>query len=135
VARKCKSGAVFIIHGQTWKVINVNEEKLTIEAKEIEIKSQMGMKIEAGQALEQKGMEVKTEAQTTLEAKATSVEIKTFNEVEEAYAYSEGEDDRTLESWKREHWTYWTRKSKKLGFTMKENLPVICENFELIYPK
>lgn len=31
VARKCKGGTVFIIHGQTWKVINVNEEKLTIE--------------------------------------------------------------------------------------------------------
>ena len=31
VARKCKSGTVFIIHGQTWKVINVNEEKFTIE--------------------------------------------------------------------------------------------------------
>jgi ATP-dependent Lhr-like helicase len=31
VARKCKSGTVFIIHGQTWKIINVDEEKLTIE--------------------------------------------------------------------------------------------------------
>ena len=31
VARKCKSGTVFIIHGQTWKVISINEEKLTIE--------------------------------------------------------------------------------------------------------
>jgi ATP-dependent Lhr-like helicase len=31
VARKCKSGTVFIIHGQTWKIINVNEEKLSIE--------------------------------------------------------------------------------------------------------
>ncbi len=31
VARKCKSGTVFIIHGQTWKVINVNEEKLSVE--------------------------------------------------------------------------------------------------------
>ena len=67
--------------------------------------------------------------------KTTSVEIKPFNKVEETYAYSEGEDDRTLESWKREHWKYWTRKSQKLGFTMKEDLPVICENFELIYPK
>lgn len=27
----------------------------------------------------------------------TSVEIKPFNEVDEAFAYSEGEDDRTLE--------------------------------------
>jgi ATP-dependent Lhr-like helicase len=31
VARKCKGGTIFIIHGQTWKIINVNEEKLTIE--------------------------------------------------------------------------------------------------------
>ncbi len=31
VARKCKTGTVFIIHGQTWKIINVNEEKLSIE--------------------------------------------------------------------------------------------------------
>jgi uncharacterized protein YhfF len=67
--------------------------------------------------------------------RTTSVEIKPFNEVEEAYAYSEGEDDRTLESWKREHWKYWTRKGRKLGFTMKEDLLVICENFELVYPR
>jgi uncharacterized protein involved in type VI secretion and phage assembly len=66
-------------------------EKLTINAKEIEIKAQNGIKMEAGQGLElkamdikteaqkgleQKAMEIKTEAQTTLEAKATSVEIK-----------------------------------------------------------
>ena len=31
VARKCRGGTVFIIHGQTWKIINVNEEKLSIE--------------------------------------------------------------------------------------------------------
>jgi uncharacterized protein YhfF len=65
----------------------------------------------------------------------TSVEIKLFNEVKEVFAYSEGEDDRTLESWRREHWKYWTRVGQKLGFVMKEDLLVICENFELIYPK
>jgi ATP-dependent Lhr-like helicase len=31
VSRKCKAGTVFIIHGQTWKIINVNEEKLSVE--------------------------------------------------------------------------------------------------------
>lgn len=65
----------------------------------------------------------------------TSVEIKPFNEVEEAFAYSEGEDDRILESWRREHWKYWTRVGQKLGFVMKEDLLVICENFELVYPR
>ncbi|HKZ93870.1 MAG TPA: ASCH domain-containing protein [Candidatus Bathyarchaeia archaeon] len=67
--------------------------------------------------------------------KTASVVVKPFNEVEAAFAYSEGEDDRTLESWRREHWKYWTRLGRKLGFTMKEDLLVICENFELVYPK
>ena len=67
--------------------------------------------------------------------RTTSVIVKPFSEVEEAFAYSEGEDDRTLESWRREHWKYWTRAGQKLGFAMKEDLLVICENFELVHPK
>jgi ATP-dependent Lhr-like helicase len=31
VVRKCKAGTVFIIHGQTWKIISINEEDLTVE--------------------------------------------------------------------------------------------------------
>lgn len=50
--------------------------KLVIEAREIEIKAQSGITIEAGQTLEQKGLEIKSEAQAKLEAKAASVEIK-----------------------------------------------------------
>jgi uncharacterized protein YhfF len=67
--------------------------------------------------------------------RTTSVEIKPFNEVEETFAYSEGEDDRTLKSWRREHWKFWTRVGKKLGFAMKEDVLVVCENFELVYPR
>jgi len=67
--------------------------------------------------------------------RTTSVRVKPFNEVEEAFAYSEGEDDRTLESWRREHWKYWTHVGLKLGFIMKEDLLIVCENFELVYPK
>jgi len=67
--------------------------------------------------------------------RTTSVVVKPFNEVEEAHAYSEGEDDRTLESWRREHWKFWTRVGQKSGFMMKEDLLVICENFELVYSK
>ncbi len=67
--------------------------------------------------------------------RTTSVVVKPFNEVDEAFAYSEGEDDCTLKSWRREHWKYWTQVGQKRGFTMKEDLLVICENFELIYSK
>lgn len=62
-----------------------------------------------------------------------SVSIKPFNEVDEKFAYSEGEDGRTLESWQREHWKYWTRVSKALDFEMKDDLLVVCKNFELIF--
>ena len=65
----------------------------------------------------------------------TSVVVKPFNQVEGAFVYSEGEGDRTLESWRRGHWNFWTRRAKKLGFVMKEDLFVICENFELVHPK
>ena len=75
------------------------------------------------------------EGEPTVIIRTTSVEIKPFNEVKEAFAYSEGEDDRALESWRREHWKYWTRVGQKLGFAMKEDLLVICENFELVYPR
>ena len=63
--------------------------------------------------------------------RTTSVVVKPFSEVQEAFAYSEGEDDCTLKSWRSEHWKLWTR----LGFAMREDLLVICENFELVYPK
>jgi uncharacterized protein YhfF len=67
--------------------------------------------------------------------RTTAIAVKPFNEVKEAYAYSEGEDDRTLESWRRAHWKFWTRRGRKLGFTMREDLLVICENFERVHPK
>lgn len=67
--------------------------------------------------------------------KTTSVVVKPFKEVDEEFAYSEGENDRTLESWRREHWKYWTRIGQNLGFEMHADLRVICENFELVYPK
>jgi uncharacterized protein YhfF len=67
--------------------------------------------------------------------RTTSVAVKPFSEVQEAFAYSEGENDCTLKSWRREHWKCWTRIGQKLGFVMKEDLLVICENFELVYPK
>ena len=31
VARRCRSGSEFVMHGQTWKVISVDEERLSVE--------------------------------------------------------------------------------------------------------
>lgn len=56
--------------------------------------------------------------------RTTSVEINPFDEVEEAFAYSEREDDRTLESWRREHWKYWTSRSET--WIRHERRPASC---------
>jgi len=63
----------------------------------------------------------------------TSVTIKPFNEVTEAFAHSEGEGDRTLDFWRNEHWRIWSRLGRQQGFSMKEDLLVVCQSFELVY--
>lgn len=57
-----------------------------------------------------------------------------FKDVPEEHAWVEGEDDRTLEAWKEDHTRYWIRVGKRLGFDFHEDMEVILERFEVIYP-
>ncbi len=50
-----------------------------------------------------------------------------FNEVDPAFAYDEGEDDRTLASWRRAHRKYFTR----LG-QFSEDMMLWCERFRVV---
>ena len=50
-----------------------------------------------------------------------------FDEVDAAFAFEEGEDDRTLESWRREHQAYFTRNG---GFS--RDMLLNCERFRLV---
>ncbi|MCL2515644.1 MAG: ASCH domain-containing protein [Microbacteriaceae bacterium] len=62
----------------------------------------------------------------------TDVTVVRFGEVDAEHARAEGEDDRTLESWRREHERFWRRKSRnESGFA--PDLPVVCERFDLVY--
>ncbi|MCX6648181.1 MAG: ASCH domain-containing protein [Candidatus Bathyarchaeota archaeon] len=67
--------------------------------------------------------------------RTTRVEIKPYMEVTAEFAYSEGEDDRTLESWRREHRKYWTRTLTARGENFDESSLVVTETFELAYPE
>jgi uncharacterized protein YhfF len=55
-------------------------------------------------------------------------------DVDEEHAFEEGEDDRTLESFLREHRIYFTRIGKEMGFEFSEDIEVIMEKFERVYP-
>jgi uncharacterized protein YhfF len=61
------------------------------------------------------------------------IEIKPFMEVPAEFAYSEGEDDRTLESWRREHRKYFARVLSARGVKFDESSLVVMESFDLVY--
>jgi uncharacterized protein YhfF len=66
--------------------------------------------------------------------RTTSVETTTFEEVDEDFAAAEGEGDRTLESWREGHEAYFRRNLGE-GREFTQDMPVVCERFELLYPK
>ena len=56
-----------------------------------------------------------------------------FDEVDAEHAFSEGEDDRSLASFAREHRKYWRRSGERLGYAFKDDMDVILESFKLVY--
>jgi uncharacterized protein YhfF len=61
----------------------------------------------------------------------TWVAVLPFAAVPADFAYDEGEDDRTLESWRAGHWRYFTRECERMGWAPSEDMPVVCCRFRL----
>ncbi len=59
------------------------------------------------------------------------VTLLPFREVEEEFAYLEGEGDRTLEHWRRVHREFFQRELKNQTFS--EDMLVVCEKFKVVY--
>jgi len=62
------------------------------------------------------------------------VELKPFNQVDAAFAYDEGEGDRSYEYWRQGHWRYFTRECQAIGRSFQEDLIVVCERFHTVFP-
>lgn len=65
--------------------------------------------------------------------KTTKVEIIPFLEVGADHAWKEGENDRTLESWRKGHRTFFTNEFKEYKIDFSEDIEVVCEEFEVVY--
>jgi uncharacterized protein YhfF len=55
-----------------------------------------------------------------------------FDQVTQEHAYHEGEDDRTLTTWRREHRAFFTAAYHEMGRTFNEQIPCFCEVFECV---
>ena len=66
--------------------------------------------------------------------KTSSVTTRKFSEIDEEYARTEGEGDGSLKYWKDVHWRYFLGECKLVEREPHEDMPVVCEIFEVVYP-
>lgn len=64
----------------------------------------------------------------------TKVDICAVKDVDAKFAWDEGEGDRSLAYWKREHDAYFQRSAMRDGFTYSDDMDAICERFKLVWP-
>jgi uncharacterized protein YhfF len=67
--------------------------------------------------------------------RTTQVEVVPFSSVDAEFAAAEGEGDLSLEYWREGHWRYFTAELAAFGRQAEPDMPVVCERFELVFPK
>ncbi|MFD4422049.1 ASCH domain-containing protein [Agromyces sp. NPDC058484] len=65
--------------------------------------------------------------------RSVELRIGTFASVDEQFAFDEGEDDRSLATWRENHSRYWQRVSAGLGFEWTEDHEIVFERFEVAW--
>lgn len=65
----------------------------------------------------------------------TEVRFLPFTEVDAAFAFDEGEGDRTLEDWRRGHRRFFTECCRTRGAEFDESMMVSCKRFKLLFPE
>jgi uncharacterized protein YhfF len=63
--------------------------------------------------------------------RTASVDVRPFGRVDERFAWTEGEGDRSLEYWRAEHTRFFESEGRHVG----DDDPVVLETFELLWPK
>ena len=68
--------------------------------------------------------------------KVTKVDTIPFNEISEAYAALDmGTTDDPLNKWKKAHWDFFSSAMKESGEKPTEDMLIVCEWFETVWPK
>ena len=63
----------------------------------------------------------------------TKVDLVAYKDVGEAFARKEGEGDLSLAYWRRVHWECFTDELAEKGMVFREDMMLVCEEFEVVY--
>jgi uncharacterized protein YhfF len=63
----------------------------------------------------------------------TEVEVRRFDEVDEAFAREEGEGDLSLAYWREAHRRFFAGTLPEIGHRFSNDMPLVCERFRVIY--
>jgi uncharacterized protein YhfF len=66
--------------------------------------------------------------------RTTEVTIKPLFQVDEAFAWDEGEGDRTRDWWLDAHRRYFARQATREGFEIDDEILTVFEHFEVVWP-
>jgi uncharacterized protein YhfF len=66
--------------------------------------------------------------------RTTEITIKPLIAVDDAFAWDEGEGDRTRASWLAGHRRHFTRQALREDFTMQDPIATVFERFTLVWP-
>lgn len=64
---------------------------------------------------------------------STVVDVVPYHRVTEQFAAIEGEGDKSLRYWLEVHWDYFGRECRRIGREPSLEMPVVCEQFEVVY--
>lgn len=67
--------------------------------------------------------------------KTSKVRLVPFMDVSEDHAFKEGEGDRSLFTWRDIHQRVFTKWLQEYDVSFDKDMIVVCEEFELLYPK
>lgn len=63
------------------------------------------------------------------------VVVKPLSEADEAFAWDEGEGDRTLGWWMQAHLAFFERAAQRDGFEMHPDIETVFERFDRVWPR
>ena len=66
--------------------------------------------------------------------RTTRVYVAPFRDVSAEHAFREGEGDRSLAHWRMVHEAFFERELAAVGLSFHEDMLVVCEEFERVYP-